>query len=92
MKKFFGLIIITGFTIMLGGAGSADNTNMSFMLVLMLELLGISLILLGISLNLNYKKYLRRRLRKRSVHSNALKNVSARAKSVNICKRQKELC
>ena len=92
MKKLFGFIIILGFVIMIGAAGSADNASLDFVAVLLFELLGIALVLLGTSLFLNYKRYLARRLRKSRFASCKVKRERLCTKQTSIVKIRKELC
>ena len=63
MKKILSLVIVLGFVIMLGAAGSADVGEISFLNVLLLELLGAAVILFGISALMHYKRYVRRNVR-----------------------------
>ena len=63
MKKLLILVIVIGFVIMLGAAGSADSTEISFFNVLLLELLGIAIIIFGTSALMHYKNYVRRNMR-----------------------------
>lgn len=77
MKKFLGFIIFTGFMIMLGAAGGAENPNTSFAETLGLEILGMTVFLGGISALSHYKRYRRRALRSRKIAKRA---VTIRAK------------
>lgn len=63
MKKLLILVIVIGFGIMIGAAGSADTAEISFLNVLLLELLGIAVILFGTSALMHYKRYVRRSMR-----------------------------
>ena len=83
--------IVLGFVIMLGAAGSADTSGISFINVLLFELLGAAIILLGISALMHYKRYLRRKLlKKRLAKSNLFCNK--RPAGTKICLANKELC
>ena len=91
MKKILGFIILSGFVLMLGVAGSADVANMSFARVLLLELLGVAIVLSGTSALMHYKRYVRRNLlKKKAAHSNGLTKNSP--VGVKICFAKKELC
>ena len=81
MKKILSLVIVIGFVIMLGAAGSADVAGFSFFNVLLLELLGIAVVLFGTSALMHYKRYVRRHARMRR------KNADCRIRMV-----EKELC
>lgn len=91
MKKLLSLVIVLGFVIMLGAAGSADTTNISFLTVLLLELLGAVIVLSGISALMHYKRYVRRTLlKKRLAKSNLL--CKKTPVEVKIRLARKELC
>lgn len=67
MKRFLGLIILSGFIIMLGAAGGTDYANASFaaidfLKVVLLEILGMTIVLAGTSALMHYKRYSRRML------------------------------
>ena len=61
MKKLLSLVIVMGFAIMLGAAGSADFSETSFVSVLLMELLGMFVVLFGISAHMHYKRYVMRK-------------------------------
>ena len=82
MKKILGFIIFTGFMIMLGAAGGAENPNTSFVETLVLEIVGMILFIGGISALSHYKRYRRRILRSRKI---AKRSVSIRAKERALC-------
>lgn len=82
MKKFLGFIIFTGFMIMLGAAGGAENPNTSFATTLGLEILGMAVFLGGISALSHYKRYRRRMLKLRK---SAKRAVNIRAKERTAC-------
>lgn len=90
MKKILEFIIVLGFVLMLGAAGSADFASMSFVKVLFLEILGMLVVLLGTSGLLHYKRYVRRMMRKRSVNRMSAKSKTAARVSIRIP--EKELC
>ncbi|MBE6681340.1 MAG: hypothetical protein E7600_03510 [Ruminococcaceae bacterium] len=91
MKKLLGFVIVIGFVIMLGAAGSADTTNISFLTVLLLELLGVAIVLFGISALMHYKRYVRRTLlKKRLAKKNALRQNAGVCVKIRIS--EKELC
>lgn len=86
MKKILGLVILFGFVLMLGAAGSADVAGMSFLKVLLLEVAGMLIVLFGTSALMHYKRYLRRIIRIRRRNASYVKN------DTQICIREKELC
>ena len=86
MKKLLGFVILFGFVIMLGAAGSADAANMSFVKVLFFETLGIVIVLSGTSALMHYKRYLRRNVRIRR------KNVACSKIHCKMSRVEKELC
>ena len=90
MKKLLGAVIVFGFVIMIGAAGSADVSQISFLEVLLLELLGMAIILFGTSALLHYKRYLRRvaKLHKRNRMKTAVHQK--RIDAVRIC--EKKFC
>lgn len=82
MKKLISMVIILGFVIMLGAAGSADIAAMNFFAVLLLELLGMAVVLFGTSALMHYKRYVRR------CAKHHIKRVCAK----RACVPEKELC
>ena len=90
MKKFLGFVRLSGFVLMLGVAGSADFANMSFVKVLLLELVGMFVVLAGTSALMHYKRYVRRMMRLRSYKM----KIAGRKNVVylDVRNRQKELC
>lgn len=91
MKGLLGSVILLGFVIMVGAAGSADVANMSFLKVLLLEILGMAVVLLGTSGLMHYKRYLRRTLLKKKLAKSNLMCKKA-PDGVKICLANKELC
>lgn len=96
MKKLLGLVILSGFVVMIGAAGSTDLANanfgaVDFLGVLLLELLGMAIVLFGTSALMHYKRYVRRMIaRKRLVNS---KNVSIKKRVADAVRMpEKELC
>lgn len=90
MKKIMGFVILSGFVLMLGAAGSADFAHMSFVKVLALEILGMLVVLAGTSGLMHYKRYVRRMMKKRRVKTASLR-TSGKV-TVNIRIPEKELC
>jgi len=90
MKKILGFVILFGFVLMLGAAGSADACHISFVTLLLLEFAGALTVLLGTSALMHYKRYVRRLMRmkagKRPVKMTGT-NFSSRISVV-----EKELC
>ena len=90
MKKILGFIILFGFIIMLGAAGSGDFSGMSFSKVLVLELLGMFMMLFGTSVLMHYKRYLRRMIKLRRRKESKLRAVSEIGRKIRVPER--ELC
>ncbi len=82
MKKLLEFIILSGFVLMLGVAGSADTSGISFLNVLLLELLGVAIVLFGTSALMHYKRYIRR----------SAKHHIKRACAKRVLVPEKELC
>lgn len=82
MKKLISLVIVLGFIIMLGAAGSADIAKINFVPLVFLELLGMAVVLFGTSALMHYKRYVRR---------NAKHHIK-RAYAKRILVHEKELC
>jgi membrane protein implicated in regulation of membrane protease activity len=91
MKKILEFVILSGFVLMLGVAGSADVANMGFVKVLLLELLGVAIVLSGTSALMHYKRYVRRiLLKKKRKNSNTLCKKTPVGVKIRLAK--KELC
>ena len=90
MKKILGFIILLGFIIMVGAAGSGDFSGMSFSKVLVLELVGMFVMLFGTSALMHYKKYLRRMIKLRRRRANKIPEVSELGRKIRVPER--ELC
>ena len=90
MKKILGFIILLGFVVMLGAAGSGDFSGMSFSKVLVLELLGVFLVLSGTSALMHYKRYVRRMIKLRRRKEGKTSAVSGLGRKIRIPER--ELC
>ncbi len=90
MKKLLGLVIVLGFVLMIGAAGSADHFGMGFGKLLVLELSGMFIILAGTSVLMHYKNYVRRMMRKRcAAKSSVCRKMKLRDAMVMP---EKELC
>ena len=61
MKKLLSLVIVMGFVIMLGTAGSADVAGMSVLKAVLFEVLGMIIVLFGTSALMHYNRYSRKR-------------------------------
>lgn len=90
MKKILGFVILVGFVLMLGAAGSADASHISFSSLLLLELAGVLVVLLGTSALMHYKRYVRRMMRRRAGKRRVC--ASAANYPARIAVREKELC
>ncbi len=91
MKKILGFVILFGFVLMLGAAGSADASHISFLTLLLLELAGALTVLLGTSALMHYKRYLRRTiLKKRLANSSSLSKKTPVGVKIRLI--HKELC
>ena len=90
MKKLLMSVIVIGFVIMLGAAGSADNADASFLNVLLLELLGVAVVLFGTSALMHYKRYVRRMMRKEAGKRRTRTSGNSFAAGISV--REKELC
>ena len=64
MKLLFKSVILFGFILMLGSAGSADAGNVAFSTVVINTVLGFSMMLIGIYANGCYSRALARRARR----------------------------
>ena len=62
MKKLYSLVIVMGFVIMLGTAGSVDVAGMSVLKAVLLEVLGMMIVLFGTSALMHYNRYSRKML------------------------------
>ena len=90
MKKILSLVIIIGFVIMLGTAGSVDVAGMSVIKAVLLEVLGMIIVLFGTSALMHYNRYSRKMLlKKRAKHRVICRQNSVSAK---IRMPEKELC
>lgn len=90
MKKILGFIILSGFILMLGAAGSADACYISFSTLLLLELTGVLTVLFGTSALMHYKRYVRRLMRMKA--GKRLAKASGSNLPSRIPVREKELC
>ena len=90
MKKLLSLVIVMGFVIMLGTAGSVDVAGMPVLKAVLLEALGMMILLFGTSALMHYKRYSRKMLlKKRAKHCVVCRQNSVSAK---IRMPEKELC
>ena len=90
MKKILGFIILFGFIIMVGAAGSGDFSGMSFSKVLVLELLGMFMMLFGVSALMHYKRYLRRMVKLRRRKESKILGAAEFGRKIRVPER--ELC
>ena len=90
MKKLLGLVIVFGFVLMIGAAGSADVFGMGFGKLFILELTGAFVVLAGTSALLHYKKYVRRMMKKRYAAKRAVYAKIGFADTIVVP--EKELC
>ena len=90
MKKLLSIVIVMGFVIMLGTAGSADVAGMSVLKAVLLEVLGMMIVLFGTSALMHYNRYSRKML----LMKRAKLRVVCRQNSVSAKIRmpEKELC
>lgn len=89
MKKILSLVIVLGFVIMLGAAGSADFAGMSVVKAILLETLGVAIVLFGMSALMHYNRYVKMLAKK-----NCRRVVSCQKSDVSgkIILHEKELC
>lgn len=90
MKKLLGMIILLGFILMIGAAGSADVFGMSFVNLLVLEMCGMLVVLFGTSALMHYNAYLTRTRRRRITKRTRVTGVIRMAKRIKMP--EKELC
>ncbi len=90
MKKILGFVILFGFVLMLGAAGSADASHISFLMLLLLELAGALTVLIGTSALMHYKRYVRRMMRRKASRRPVC--TSGANFTAKISVREKELC
>ena len=64
MKLLLKSIIFFGFILVLGSAGSADVGNVAFGTIIINSLLGLFLMLAGISAHMHYSRYLAKKARR----------------------------
>lgn len=76
MKRIISLVIVLGFGIMLGAAGSVEYMNMSFIKALLLEMVGMITVLSGISGLMNYRKLERKMIHKRRIAKRTVLSVN----------------
>ena len=91
MKKILSLVIVLGFVIMLGAAGSVEYVNMGFVKALLMEMLGMAVVLSGISAMMHYKRYERRMLVRRRLSKRVVSTASSPV-GAKIVIPEKELC
>ena len=87
MKKLLSLVIVMGFVIMLGTAGSVDVAGMSVLKAIMLEAVGMLVVLFGTSALMHYNRYLRKTLSEKRVRVRRQNTVSSKIRMP-----EKELC
>lgn len=90
MKKILGLIILSGFILMVGAAGSADVFGMSFVQTLLMVAAGMIVVVFGTSALMHYKRYVRKMMRKHAGKGTV--HVSRKGLAARIHIGEKELC
>lgn len=90
MKKLLGVIILSGFILMIGAAGSADVFGMGFVSLLALEICGMLVVVFGTSALMHYNAYLTRTRRRRITERTRVARRIRTAKQINLP--EKELC